>query len=75
MSRQTQPRRRRQLYPKKRWVDESTILDWARDLEADGKIVGGFGDDVDEAIRQMEDLGVATFAEVAQVRAHREGTR
>ena len=65
--------RRKQLYPEKRWVAESTILGWARDLEADGDIEGGFGDGpeaVDEAIRQLEDLGVATFAEVSRVPAH-----
>ena len=62
--------KRHQLYPENCWVDEDIILGWARDLEADGDIEGGFGDDVDEAIRQMEDLGVVTFARSQQEDRH-----
>ena len=49
------------LYPEKRHITEEQILSWARDMEADGDIDGGFGNDVEEAIRQLEDAGVLTI--------------
>ena len=60
-------RRYRILYPESRaggsyTVAASVILGWARDFEADDEIEGGFGEDVDEAIRQMEDVGAISVS-------------
>jgi len=52
---------RMMLYPYRAPVSDEQLLSWARDLEADGDIEGGFGDDVDEAIRQLEDGGYVTM--------------
>lgn len=53
--------RHQMTYPEERKVSDRYVLSWARDLEADGDIEGGFGQDVEEAKRQLEDAGVATF--------------
>jgi hypothetical protein len=48
------------IYPDTRSVTPEEILDWARDAEAEGFIEGGFGNNVEEAIRQLEDAGYIT---------------
>jgi len=49
------------LYPEEKLVSDEKILSWARDAEVDGEIEGGFGNDVFEAARQLEDAGFITI--------------
>lgn len=50
----------RLIYPENRTVSEERILGWAEDAAANGEIEGGFGTDVQEAVRQLEDAGLIT---------------
>ena len=50
----------RLLYPEKRTVSAKQIFVWAKDAEANGEIEGNFGDDIYEAIAQLEDAGLIT---------------
>lgn len=49
------------LYPQEYTITAERILELAKDAEANGEIPGSFGDDPNEAIRQMSDAGLMTF--------------
>jgi hypothetical protein len=52
----------RVIWPARYLATSERILEMARDAEADNEIEGGFGDDADEAVRQLSDAGIITVA-------------